>query len=123
MNANPQCGEVELTLDKKYIMVLNFKALAIAETIGGFKVFGLTRGDIGVNEFRALGYAGLLKYSPKLTLDKFDELIDTIDRFNGLQKAVLEAMKGSFGQNESAKAEGGEENPQTPASPTPGQGS
>lgn len=117
MSANPQRGEVDIVLDKPRVMVLNFKAMAKAETIGNFRVFGLNMNTIGVNEFRALGYAGLLKYDPRLTLDQFDEMIDTQQRFLDLQTAVLAAIKMSFGQGESAE----DKNPQTPASPVPGQ--
>jgi hypothetical protein len=121
MSTNPQRGEVEVILDKPRIMVINFKAMAQAETIGNFKMFGLNVSDIGVNEFRALGYAGLLKHNPRLTLDQFDDLIDTQERFMALQHAVLAAIARAFPE---AKPADDTENPQTPAaSPAPGQAS
>src|SRR5262249_43540279 len=105
-------------LDKPRVLVLNFRALALAETIGKFNIFRLKVSDIGMNEFRALGYAGLLKYDPKLTIEQYDDLIDSEDRLNAIMKAVLKAMDISFA---SSKQAGEEENPQTPASPVLGQ--
>jgi hypothetical protein len=119
--ANPQRGEVEVKLGgKTRILVLNFRALAQAETIGKFNIFALKSNDIGMNEFRALGYAGLLKHDPRLTLEQFDELIDSEEALKDLMAAVLAAMGGSFGVSKKLDEAA---NPQTPAKAAPGHSS
>lgn len=117
MNANPQRGEVDIVLDRPRVMVLNFKALAAAEKVGGFTMFNLYKRNIGVHEFRALGYAGLLKDDPKLTLEQFDELIVTEQNFTDLMKAVTEALELSFQKDGSPNAD-----PQTPVANLDGTG-
>ena len=119
--ANPQRGEVEVSLGgKPRILVLNFRALAQAEIIGKFNIFTLKSSDIGMNEFRALGYAGLLKHDPRLTIEQFDELIDSEEALNAIMRAVLAAMGGAFGVSKKLDEA---ENPQTPVKAAPGQNS
>lgn len=72
--ANPQRGEVEITLDKPRILRLTTNSIVRAEEILGVSLLNENPRAFGFKEARALLFVGL--NDRKLTLEKVGELMD-----------------------------------------------
>jgi len=77
MTANPQRGEVEITLDKPRIIRLTTNAIARAEELLGTSLLNGNPRSFGFKEARALLFVGI--NDRKLTLEKVGDLMDEAD--------------------------------------------
>lgn len=93
---NPLLPKVPLTVgDETYTLAYDFNAIAQAEELTGLNLF--TSFDfqrLSVVKFRAMLFASLLKYHPKITLEQAGDLI-TSKNLAEITIAMVEAWHGS----------------------------
>jgi hypothetical protein len=116
--ANPQRGEVEITLDKPRILRLTTNDLARAEKLLGKSL--LDRSIVlSWDAMITLLFVGL--HDPKLTLEKIGDLIDETDKDHVLM-AVYAAWSAHLGRGAKAKTEGARVEGADPQLASPGIG-
>jgi hypothetical protein len=101
--ANPQRGEVEITLDKPRILRLTTNSLARAEKLLDGKSLLDRSVVLSWDAIRVLLFVGL--NDPKLTLDKIGDLVDEADKDKVLM-AVYAAWSLHLGRGAKTPEEG-----------------
>jgi hypothetical protein len=106
--ANPQRGEVDITLDKPRILRLTTNSLARAEKLLDGKSLLDRSVVLSWDAIRVLLFVGL--NDPKLTLDKIGDLVDEADKDKVLMAVYaawsLHLVRGAKTPEEGAAVEG-----------------
>ncbi|EGK10291.1 hypothetical protein HMPREF9374_2641 [Desmospora sp. 8437] len=104
--ANKQRGYVEVTLDRRRRLKFDLNALSELEGALGKPVTQLNDSTVGMQELRAMVWAGLLHEDPGLTLRDTGEIIE-LERIEEITEKVTEALLAAFPQGEEKNGKGG----------------
>ena|SRR6478736_3454574 len=117
--ANPQRGEVDITLDKPRILRLTTNSLARAEKLLNGKSLLDRSVVLSWDAIRVLLFVGL--NDPKLTLEKLGDLIDEADK-DEIVSAVFAAWALHLGRGAKVKEEAAPAEEVDPQVASPGTG-
>lgn len=116
---NPLLPKVPLKVgDEEYTLAYDFNAIAKAEELTGLNLFtSFSFQQLSVTKFRAMLFASLLKYQPKITVEQVGSLI-TAQNLAEITIKMVEAWHASRpdvtdqgnAEAEEASAEGAESN-------------
>ncbi len=99
--ADPTLPKTKLTLHgEDYWLCYDFNALATAESLTGLNMLdSMTFQNIGVNKIRALLFAAMLKFQPKITLEQVTSLMPHPAALGEYVHIVETLAKAYFGAN------------------------